>query len=170
MDMTAIASLTSAISAARDIAQGAIGMRDVVLVNEATTRLLQRLLEAQNALLAHNTALLQLQNEQFEAREEIRKLQEAARERGRYTLFELVPGHLAYRVNIAPEQSGSSEPGSTEPMHYVCQGCFDQGRKAVLRISQYVAHCPLCKSNIRLGERPTETGPSIFSNWGGRDW
>lgn len=165
MDMTAIASLTTAISAAREIAQGAIGMRDTVLVSEATTRLLQRLLEAQNALLAYNTVLLQLQHEQFEAREEIRKLQEAARERGRYTLFELAPGQLAYRVNITPEQSRSGEPGSAEPMHYVCQGCFDKGRKAVLRIGPSVAHCPLCKENISLSQRPAEAGPSIFSLW-----
>lgn len=170
MDMTAIASLTTAISAAKEIAQGAIGMRDTVLVSEATTRLLQRLLEAQNALLAHNTVLLQLQNEQFEAREEIRKLREAASERGRYTLFELAPGKLAYRVNIAPEQGGSSEPGSAEPMHYVCQVCFDKGMKAVLRISQYVAHCPLCKDNISLGKRPTPVTPPVRSAWNRRDW
>lgn len=171
MDMTAIASLASAISAAKEIAQGAIGMRDAVLVKEATALLLQRLLEAQNALLAHNTALLQLQNEQFEAREEIRKLQEAASERGRYTLFALAPGKFAYRMNVAPEQSGSSEPGSAEPMHYVCQGCFDQGRKSVLRIGQYEALCPLCKDRFTIKERPTlPTRRSITPNWGNRDW
>lgn len=132
MDMTAIASLTSAISAAREIAQGAIGIRDATLVNEVTSRLVQKLLDAQNALLAHNAALLQLQNEHFEAREELRKLQEAASERGRYALVEVSPGQFAYRVNIAPEQSGAGEPGGAEPMHYVCQPCLDKGIKAVL--------------------------------------
>jgi hypothetical protein len=170
MDMTAIASLTSAISAAREIAQGAIGVRDAVLINEATGRLVQKLLDAQNALLEHNAALLQLQNEHFKVHEELRELREAASERGRYTLFELVPGKFAYRVNIAPEQSGSSEPGSAEPLHYVCQGCFDQGRKAVLRISEYVAFCPLCKDNIRLRERPAQATPQVVSAWSKRDW
>lgn len=170
MDMTAIASLTAAISAAREIAQGAIGMRDTVLVSEATSRLVQKLLDAQNALLAHNAALLQLQSEHFEAREELRKLREAASERGRYTLFELAPGKFTYRMNITPEQSGSSEPGSTEPVHHVCQTCFDNGRKAVLRISQYVAVCPLCKDNFSIGERPAITTPPVSSAWGNRDW
>ncbi len=156
MDMTAIASLTSAISAAREIAQGAIGMRDAALVNEATSQLVQKLLDAQNALLAHNAALLQLQNEHFEAREELRKLQEAASERGRYALVEVSPGQFAYRVNIAPEQSGSGEPGSTEPTHYVCQPCLDKRVKAVLSSGvhkfstgfQKAWVCPVCNHAV----------------------
>lgn len=170
MDASQISIVATSLSMARDITRTIIGIRDANLIAEKVTALNDQLLKAQEALLAHNAAMFQLQNQYFEAREELRKLQEAASEQGRYTLFELVPGKFAYRVNIAPEQSGSSEPGSAEPMHYVCQICFDQGRKAVLRIGTFVAYCPLCKDNISLSQRPAEASPSIFSDWGSRDW
>ncbi|WP_199173725.1 hypothetical protein [Comamonas sp. 26] len=101
MDWTAIGGITASISAARDIAKGLSATRDANLINEKTSALLEQLLKAQEGLLAHNTALLQLQDEYFKASEKLRKLEEAARERGRYSLVELASRHFAYRVNIS---------------------------------------------------------------------
>ncbi len=133
MDWSAVGAITSSISAARDIAKGLSAIRDQALISERTSALLEQLLKAQEGLLAHNTALLQIQQEHFEAREELRKLKEAASERGRYTLVELIPGNLAYRVNIPPQESGASQPDGAEPLHYLCQPCFDKGIKSVLK-------------------------------------
>jgi len=153
MDWSAISGITTSISAARDIARGMASLRDAALINERTSALLEQLLKAQEGLLAHNTALLQLQNEHFKACEELRELKEAARERGRYSLVELIPGNFAYRVNITPQEGGTSEPGSPEPLHYVCQGCFDKGIKAVLQHRRLhlrgdTWRCPLCRVEI----------------------
>ena len=153
MDWTAIGSITTSISAARDIAKGIAAMRDITLINEKTAALMEQLLKAQESLLAHNSMLLQLQNEHFEAREELRKLQETLSERGRYTLVELAPRQLAYRVNVAPQLSGTDDPGPSEPLHYACQPCFDKGIKAVLQGDYSLAipkglRCPVCKTII----------------------
>jgi hypothetical protein len=153
MDWTAISGITTSISAARDIAKGLASLRDTALINEKTAALLDQLLKAQEGLLAHNTTLLQLQSDHFEACEKLRKLEEAARERGRYSLVEVVPGNFAYRVNVDPQPSGAGDPAGAEPQHYVCQPCFDSGRKVTLRY--FKAHlmgetwtCSACKAQI----------------------
>ncbi|WP_211456415.1 hypothetical protein [Comamonas brasiliensis] len=153
MDWTAIGGITASISAARDIAKGMSALRDSTLINERTSALLDQLLKAQEGLLAHNTALLQLQGEHFEACEKVRKLEESARERGRYSLVEVTPGNLAYRVNLTQGQNGDSEPRSTEPLHYLCQPCFDNGRKVALNyrnlhIRGEVWGCSVCGAEI----------------------
>lgn len=153
MDWSAIGGITASIGAARDIAKGMAAMRDTALINEKTAALLEQLLKAQEGLLAHNSALLQLQQDHFEACEKLRKLEEAASERGRYSLFELTPGNLAYRVNIAPKESGSDQPGGAEPLHYLCQSCYDNGRKVVLQYRNLHIHgdtwtCSVCSAEI----------------------
>jgi hypothetical protein len=132
MDASHLSVIASAIGTAKDITKTLLGIRDFKLVAEQTAALNDSLLKAQDALLSHNTALLQLQDEHFKAREELRKLRKALNERGRYSLVELASDNFAYRVNISPEQSGTSQPGVPEPAHYVCQKCFDKGIKAVL--------------------------------------
>ncbi|WP_159918008.1 hypothetical protein [Pantoea sp. 18069] len=153
MDWSAISGITASIGAARDIAKGMSALRDSTLINERTSALLEQLLKAQEGLLSHNAALLQLQGEHFEAREKLRKLEEAGRERGRYSLFQLRPGQFAYRVNLVPQQSGADEPASTEPLHYVCQPCFDKGIKSVLTGTFMMGVpnglvCPTCKTQV----------------------
>lgn len=133
MDWTAVSTMGTSLGVAMDIARSLMGLRDQALVGEKIAALNDVLLKAQEQLLAHNAALLQLQNENFEAREEIRELKEAARERGRYTLVEVASGQFAYRVNVAPQQSGPTEPSCAEPEHHLCQRCFDGGSKVVLQ-------------------------------------
>lgn len=159
MDWSAIGTITSSITAARDIAKGISALRDTALINERTAALLEQLLKAQEGLLAHNTLLLHLQNEHFETSEKLRKLEEAVREKGRYTLVDIGRGYLAYRMNVAPQQGGPSEPGSAQAPHYVCQQCFDAGRKSVLQpvYSNWVANsldgwkCNACDTHLGSG-------------------
>lgn len=152
MDWTAVGAITTSISAARDIAKGLAATRDQALINEKTAALMEQLLKAQEGLLAHNAALLQLQGEHFEACEKLRKLEEAARERGRYSLVDLGNRRFAYRVNVTPQESGAGEPSSTEPLHYICQPCFDKGVKSVLqnRLKAPGLECPTCKLELRV--------------------
>ena len=153
MDWSAISGITTSIAAARDIAKGMSALRDSTLISERTSALLEQLLKAQEGLLAHNTALLQLQGEHFVACEKLRKLEEAASERGRYSTFEITPGNFVYRVNALPEQSGASEPSATELGHYLCQPCFDNGRKVMLNFRRLhmlgdTWTCSVCNSRI----------------------
>lgn len=152
MDWAAFGAITSSITAATDIAKGLSAVRDGALISEKTAAIMEQLLHAQQGLLAHNAALLQLQSEHFKACEELRKLKEAASERGRYSLVNIGNRHFAYRVNVSPEQSGASEPGRAEPLHYLCQPCFDKGVKSVLtgRFRAVGLECPTCKNAMHV--------------------
>ena len=150
MDFCQLSVIGSAITAAKQIGQAALGVRDFNLVAEKIAAINEQLLKAQDALLSHNAAMFQLQKENFEAREELRKLEEAMAQRGRYTLVKLAERSFVYRVNVDPELGGASNPGSAQPLHYVCQPCLDIGRKVVLQMTTTMGanalHCPVCKT------------------------
>lgn len=153
MDFSAIASAVTAISTARDMAKGLVGLRDEALVREHLAALNEVLLKTQEQLFAHNAAFSKLADEHHKARQELRELQEAMRERGRYTLVHLGSSQFAYRVDLTPETGGTSQPGRMEADHYICQPCFDIGRKVVLQGLSVGGvpcgyTCPICKTQI----------------------
>lgn len=157
MDGAAISMVTSSIATAIDLAKALTGVRDGALIAEKTAALYDKLLQAQQALLAHNAAMFELQTQYFEAAEQLRKAKEALSERSRYTLVTLGDGYVAYRVNVAPEQGGAGQPGSPEPAHYVCQACFDVGRKVVLQPylvfgARCGLECKVCNQQIPVNE------------------
>ena len=153
MDASQIGIVATSLSAAKDIGKALLGIRDFNVVAERVAALNEQLLKAQEALLAHNAAMFQLQSENFEAREELRKLKEAASERGRYALVEVTHGNLAYRLNVVPSQGAAGEPVSAQTDHYLCQPCFDNGRKVTLRYFNSATFgeswtCSVCKAEI----------------------
>lgn len=133
MDLSSISIAVSSLMQAKEIGQAALAFRDFNETAGAITQINEKLLKAQDGLFAHNTQLMELQQKYFEATDELRKLKEAIAERGRYSLFEFTAGSFVYRVNVAPESSGTGDPGRAEPEHYVCQPCFDRGVKVVLQ-------------------------------------
>ncbi|RYF76817.1 MAG: hypothetical protein EOO22_00830 [Comamonadaceae bacterium] len=153
MDASQIGIVATAIGAAKDIGKAMLGVRDFNLLADRIAAMNDQLLKAQDALLAHNAAMFQLQSENFEAREELRKLKEAASERSRYTLVEITQGNVAYRVNLGPALSAPGQPVSAEAMHYLCQPCFDDGRKVTLRYFNSATFgeswtCSVCKAEL----------------------
>lgn len=152
MDPTLIGTVAASITAAKDILSGLASERDSALIREKTSALMEQLLKAQEGLLAHNTALLQLQNEHFKASQELRELKETVRERDRYPLVNIGNGHTAYRVNVTPHQGGAGEPGLPQALHYLCQLCADSGVKAVLQpVPRSVfMQCPRCRIPLHV--------------------
>ncbi|GAO73219.1 ABC transporter substrate-binding protein [Comamonas sp. E6] len=153
MDWTAIGGITASISAARDIAKGLSATRDAALINEKTSALLEQLLKAQEGLLAHNTALLQLQSDLAKLQKENLELKATIDERGKYTLVTLASGAVALRSNPANNPAGAAEPGIDEAPHYVCQPCFSIGRSVVLQRTWFMGTdnglaCPVCKAQV----------------------
>lgn len=154
MDASQIGIVATSLSVAKDIGKALIGIRDFNVVAERVAALNDQLLKAQEALLAHNAAMFQLQNEHFEAREELRKLKDAASERSRYALVDLGKGHFAYQMDVAPSPSAAGEPVSTHAQHYICQPCYDHGRKVVLQRNYNMMgaagslDCPVCKNAV----------------------
>lgn len=133
MDLTLITAAVNAINVSKDLAKAAIGVRDFNEMAPVVAGLNDQLLKAQQALFAHNAQLLALQHEQFETAKELAKAKEALAEKGRYSLVELSRGIFVYRVNVAPVGSHVGDPVRAEPLHYVCQPCFDKGIKVVLQ-------------------------------------
>lgn len=151
MDGTSIMVAFSALDAARKAALVALEVRDFNKTAAELSKINEALLQAQNALLAQNAVLFQLQSEKFETAEKLRKLEETLSEKARYSLVEITQGSFAYRVNVAPQQGGASEPSGTEPVHYVCQPCFDKGVKSVLQSAGHLLTCTICKSSFKTG-------------------
>ncbi|MFC4338674.1 hypothetical protein [Cupriavidus numazuensis] len=162
MDLALLSGVATAIGVAKDIGKAAIGLRDANQLADVVSRMNEQLLKAQDSLFAHNAQLLQLQQQYFQATQELRVVKEAIAERSRYTLFELSPGGHVYRADARPVLSEAGDPIATEPQHYICQPCFDQvpNRKVVLQLipERYISgrrylpywHCSACSNKVVL--------------------
>jgi len=164
MDMASIGIAFSAIDMIRKGLGAAIEVRDFNQAATELAKLNEALISAQSALLAQNSALFDLQREKFETAEKLRKLEETITERGRYALVEITRGGFAYKANGVPMQGGACDPASSEPTHYLCQPCFDSGRKVVLqrekRYGVVYAKCSVCSLTVDTGARYDQ--PRIF--------
>lgn len=150
MDFSLISAAVNSLRVAKDIGTAAIELRDWNQMVGELTKINGELLKAQDALFAHNTALLDMHGKYADACNELRKLKDALDERSRYALFEIGIGQFAYRLKVAGAGEAAGVPGTDEPMHFLCQPCFDAGRKMVLQLfldaaDGPVAVCPRCK-------------------------
>lgn len=153
MDISALSAALSAISTAKAISSSAIAARDDAILKPTIIQMNDQLLKAQEALSLLSAHLLSVQQQLFETSDKLRKAEETIAERGRYTLVESGPGNWVYMVNILPEQSRSGKPGGAQIPHYVCQPCFDSGRKVVLVLKDFpetdpYLMCPVCKASF----------------------
>lgn len=144
MDISAITGALAAIKAARDISAAALAVRDWNLMAVEIARMNDQLLQAQQALFTHNAELLGIQQQLFETSDKLRKAEESLAQRASYLLVETGRGQFAYRVNLPPKLGGASQPGRAQALHYVCQSCFDDGRKVVLSYEFAGVHCLTC--------------------------
>jgi hypothetical protein len=154
--IASISATATSLAATKQLCQALLELRDFNQVATAVAQINGELLKAQESLFAHQAHLLQLQEEHFHAREELRKLKEAIAERGRYSLVEISDRVFAYRVNVTPQGSASDNPSAAEPVHHLCQPCFDRGVKAVLKKFHHVGlislACPICNVKFATGE------------------
>lgn len=149
MDFSLIAAAVNSLRLAKEIGAAAVELRDWNQVAAEFAKMNGELLKAQDALFAHNAALLELHGKYADACDELRKLKQALDERSRYALFEIGAGKFAYRLKVGSTGQALAVPGGNEPMHYLCQPCFDAGRKRVLQLYPDAvggpgAMCPRC--------------------------
>ena len=149
MDYSLISAAATSIGVAKDLAKAALGLRDFNEFSAVISQLNEQLLNAQDSLFAHNSQIHGLQQQYFDAVEKLRELEKVMAERGNYSLFELSSGFFVYRLNAA--QNGG-DTSTAEPLHYLCQLCFDRDRfKSVLRIGYGYCHCAGCKQERFIG-------------------
>lgn len=116
-------------------------------------------LQLTNHLIDAQIGILSLQEEISQKTEELKKLRESISEKEKYSLVETFPGsgNFAYARNVSPVESHSGAPVRTEPFHYVCQRCFDNGIKSVLQrqlrggtANRFaILYCSVCKTGIQ---------------------
>lgn len=155
MDWSALGGLAASLTAIRDIGVAAMNIRDSNLIALEVSKMNEALLNAQQRLFTLQSDLLTLQQENFEAREELRKVRETNAQRERYSLVEVGRGTFAYQGNAAPAAGGTGDPGVAEPTHYVCQKCLDgTGRRVVLNFGYTpqgrnpILQCNACKDTL----------------------
>lgn len=125
--MLDIASAISGATAMLGIAKGAIAARDDFKAQQALGDVQTKLLEITTAALALSQTNIALTDEIRLLKDEAHNSQMKARERERYLITELGTGTYAYK-------SQPAEEGTSEPLHYLCQPCYDKGVKTILRI------------------------------------
>lgn len=157
MDFSSITTVFSMVKGAQELASAAMGVKGFNDSAVTISEINQKLLAAQQGLLAHNTMLLQLQSDYFQATEELRKLKEAATEKARYDLVDLGGGVFVYCTNLAPMPGDAAKPGHPDVAHYLCQPCFDAGTKVVLQHNGDYWRCNGCKTAYQANPRSSQS-------------
>ena len=151
--ITTIASTIGGVSAALEV------LRKLISAN-ASKEVADAVSDVQGKLITAHTVALALQEQVTEQAEEIRKLREAAAEKARYQLVEIIPGGgiFAYFYDGTPFERTPGEPYISESPHFVCQRCFNKGVKVVLQATRgrhgNLWHCTECGRYLPLGEWP----------------
>lgn len=123
--------LISSLAAAKEMAGLLVQERDRQKAAAIQVDLTEKITQAQLNLLQVVGTVTELTEALRVARERVHQLEADQRENERYRLVEVIPsrGFFAYRLRPAAELKERSD----EPVHFLCQPCFDQGRKMVLR-------------------------------------
>jgi hypothetical protein len=157
-DMTLIAGTISSLKSAFDISKLLVAVRDSTMLNE-------KVLELQRAILAAQSDALAAQSDQFALLERVRNLEKQLvdikawdSEKQRYELQAVYRDAFAYALK--PDSGGS------EPPHWLCNACYQNGKKSILSALSRVGRdefwvCPTCSAKIRVefGYSPSETWP-----------
>jgi hypothetical protein len=147
MDMATISAAIGSLQTAGEIAKGLIGLRDTAVIQG-------KVIELQSAILAAQGSALSAQSDQFSLIQKIRDLEEEiARvkaweaEKEKYELIEVQPRSFAYAIKANAQ--------GTQPKHYICANCYEQGEKRILQQRDYIhSICPKCSSMIQDKSEP----------------
>lgn len=147
MDVTSITTAAASLKLAKDLLNATLGIRDFNAVAEKIAQVNDQLLKAQDSLFLHTARMADLQEQLLSARAELAELKGKSEERNKYALVTIGKGNLVYALK-QPQQGDSDSPASVEPMHYLCQRCFDSGSKVVLQPLGAGWHCATCRRSF----------------------
>lgn len=132
MDISQVSALFQSVQVAAQLLGSAVEARDDAKLAKAQAEMHKAIADANGAVLAMQAKLfsqlekLTAMHEQLAlANQKIVELNNARLETERYELFQFPSGAQAMRIK--PESQGR------EPLHYLCQPCFDQGSRMVLQ-------------------------------------
>jgi Zn finger protein HypA/HybF involved in hydrogenase expression len=149
--LTDLGGALGALQTASNIVKTFAGLRSD---NERSAKLVEltnQIVAAQTGAIQANAAQAKLINRVDELEKELMRFETWTAEKQRYELKEIAIGSFAYAVK--------KETQGSEPMHFICQTCYENGKKRILQIhhrphvhaplskrSNYI--CPECKAEI----------------------
>ena len=155
-------------SAIHQIANAYMNERDREKLAALKIELTDKILDLQTKISEVQGAVILEREALRVAQERIRDLESDQREKARYELAKLGTGGDFFAYRLRPQ---SELPERTsEPTHFVCQPCFDAGKKAVLFVGEHVAICPICSRQSVVKQRPAPRRTVVSSDKIGRDW
>ena len=151
-----LASTMSSLKSAYDLSKALIGVRDAAVINE-------RVIELQRIILSAQSDAMTAQSDQFTLLERVRDLEKQIAEmkaweaeKQRYELKRICSSAFAYMLK--------PDAGGTEPQHWLCTTCYEDGKKSILNgIGQHgrdkIWNCPRCgaKSSIPWSLSPEQS-------------
>lgn len=155
MDITALA---SSLSATFELGKLIVNERDTNKLSALQHELSEKIIDAQTQLSQVLGTVIEQQRHIPVLEERIRELEREAAEKERYVLDRVgnIGDFFVYRLRAEAEDG--------EVDHFLCQPCFDAGKKGVLvRNHIHYLSCPLCNHGAYLEEIDPDTRtPSGF--------
>lgn len=141
--------LLSTINAARELGSALIQERDRLKAAAIQVDLSEKLIQAQTQISEVLAAITSKDASIAALLERVRELENRQNEHARYLLAKvgILGDFFAYGLRPAAELSERAD----EPAHFICQPCFDAGKKSVLRIAGATASCSLCNTHVQIG-------------------
>lgn len=133
MDLSAVTAALGGVKHALGIVEAAADAKKAHDIAGVKVELLTALAKVCSDLADANMAQVALAEELRQAKETIARDKKWAREAKRYRLEALGPAAHAY--TLKPEAAGE------EPMHHLCQPCYEQQHKVILQFSGFEAGC-----------------------------
>jgi hypothetical protein len=143
MDMSLFQGTMASLKAASDITKSLIDLKTLVDAGGKFVELQQAIFSAQNNALTAQAEQASLVEEVRALKEEMTNLKAWDIEKKRYNLVSPWDGFLVYAVK--------KESAGTEPPHWICTKCYENGRKSILDQRRrtptfWMCVCPVCNS------------------------
>ena len=160
MDISLIQSTISGLKLAGDIAKGFLEIKSISEVQGKVVELQSAILSAQSSALSANAAQATMVEEIRTLKEEIARIKAWESEKKRYQLISPWNGTVVYALK--------KSMSNTEPPHWICTNCYENGRKRILnqhhKPSSFIEFiCPVCKIPIQPHNRYSQGFPVEFA-------
>jgi hypothetical protein len=123
-DMTLISQTFTSLQSASQLAKALIGLRDSAMIDAKVIELRDHLIEAQGSSMQAQTEQSALIQEVRDLKKQITDMENWGKEKQRYQLIEPWAGCFVYALKESSKE--------TEPAHYICEHCYQGGRKSIL--------------------------------------
>lgn len=166
---TTVTAALGSLRTAFDLVKLGVAARDDAKIRDALSAMAERLADANFAALEASERVMAQSALIDDLKTQLRDAQQRVREREDYVLQEVRPGAFVYAFRPKQRAGEAAQPGNDHvaPPHYLCQVCFDDGKKSVLQRSPNgrVLYCKISSAhNVVIADEPIM---GTTSDWSG---